>query len=396
MPTIHIEATRFLKSLRNALVQNKKPLGLLISAGCPLAVKDASGSSLIPDMKGLSSRVFDELKDTGIKYQDLLNELELAGKNKDNLEDILSFVRSLQLVCAGSSNIRGFTESELNTLEKEICRIICEKVSKRLENQDTPYHILAQWISSIDRERPVEIFTTNYDLLLEQALEETQVPYFDGFCGSREPFFDLKAVEENLIPKHWTCLWKIHGSVNWIMTAGDKISRATGNASSSSVQPLIYPSHLKYDQSRKMPYLALLDRLSGFLKKSNAILVICGYSFNDHHINDTIVNALKANPNAVVFALQYGSLYEEVNDNSKPCRYNEALKIAKGQHNLNLWTSDFAIIGTNEIRWRIPTDPKAFFKYSPIGSDDLLKIGDFNEFTEFLKSLIGEDETTLE
>ena len=37
---------------------------------------------------------------------------------------------------------------------------------------DNSYRRLARWVNSIDRAVPVEVFTTNYDLLLEQALEE--------------------------------------------------------------------------------------------------------------------------------------------------------------------------------------------------------------------------------
>ena len=32
--------------------------------------------------------------------------------------------------------------------------------------------------------------TTNYDLLFEQALERTRIPFFDGFSGASEAFFD--------------------------------------------------------------------------------------------------------------------------------------------------------------------------------------------------------------
>lgn len=51
--------------------------------------------------------------------------------------------------------------------------------------------------------------------LMEQSLEEMEIPYFDGFVGANNPFFDLRALEDNLIPKHWSRLWKIHGSINW-------------------------------------------------------------------------------------------------------------------------------------------------------------------------------------
>lgn len=68
---------------------------------------------------------------------------------------------------------------------------------------------------------------------------------------------------------------------------------------------LIYPSILKYDQSRKMPFLAMTDRLTTFLLKPHAVLFVYGYSFGDEHINDTIINALKVNQSENVEALMY-------------------------------------------------------------------------------------------
>ena len=44
---------------------------------------------------------------------------------------------------------------------------------------------------------------------------------------------------------------------------------------------LIYPSHLKYEQSRKMPYLAMIDQLNRFIRQPNSLLIVSGYSFND-------------------------------------------------------------------------------------------------------------------
>ena len=76
---------------------------------------------------------------------------------------------------------------------------------------------------------------------------------------------------------------------------------------------LIYPSHLKYEESRKMPYLALIDQLNRFIRRKSSFLVMCGYSFNDGHLNDTIVNALKANPTGMVLGLQYGNYLKESN-----------------------------------------------------------------------------------
>ena len=125
-------------------------------------------------------------------YDKLLDELQETGKNIDNVEDILSFVRGLKEVSSGSS-VRGFSEADLIELEKNICNKIVSRLDVTLPDQESPYHKLTSWVQ-IDREKPIEVFTTNYDLLVEQAFEERSIPYFDGFVGSRQSFFDLRAV----------------------------------------------------------------------------------------------------------------------------------------------------------------------------------------------------------
>jgi hypothetical protein len=294
------------KYLRQTLSQDKKPVGFFISAGCPLAVKMPAGKwPLIPDIAGLTNFIEEELlkittieegKTKSIKdsYARLLSEIKTTLTTKPNIEDILSFVRGMKQVAKGASDIRGFSEIELNDIEAAICKKIAEKLRVVLPDNKTPYHKLTKWINNIERETPIEIFTTNYDLLLEEAFESLSVPYFDGFVGARQPFFDLRAIEDNMIPKHWTRLWKIHGSINWYLKDENDVYRSTNLNEGDSY--IIHPSHLKYDQSRKMPYLALIDRLNKFLRQNSAVLIISGYSFSDDHLNDTILNALKANP----------------------------------------------------------------------------------------------------
>jgi len=205
---------RHLEYLRQSLSQDKMPIGFFISAGCPLAVKLPEGKwPLIPDIENLTKWINSELSGNE-KYTLLLVELEKTKKDKENIENVLSFIRGLKEVAVGG-DVRGLTEEDLSELEKAVCEKIVERVNVFIPNDETPYHILSKWISSIDREIPIEIFTTNYDLLMEDALESLEIPFFDGFVGARRSFFDLRAVENNSIPTHWTRIWKIHGSINW-------------------------------------------------------------------------------------------------------------------------------------------------------------------------------------
>lgn len=394
-------AVRHLKYLRQSLSQDNESIGFFLSAGCPLAVQmPVDKWPLIPDVANLSKFVNEQLKEDP-NYVILIEELVKAGKNKENIEDTLSFVRSLFLVSKGG-DVRGLSQSALVDLERGICLQIVSKLDVQLPNDDSPYHRLCKWMKSIDRKVAIEIFTTNYDLLAEQALEDLGVPYFDGFVGSRKSFFDLRAVEDNQIPSHWSRLWKIHGSINWVQeTVGTKIQVHRASEVKKDVSHLIYPSHLKYEESRKMPYLALMDQLNRFIRKKSSFLILSGYSFNDGHVNDTIVNALTANPTAMVLGLLFGD-YEKIDGTGQTIEaYPEAYRLAKNQHNLNVWTFNKAIIGTNVGSWSAaPLDEdedKDLLQFVTTEQEPgdngktrkLIKMGDFSVLTNFLQKIIG-------
>lgn len=379
---------RHLRSLRLLLSQDKSPLGFLLAAGCPRSVEDTSGNPLLPDMAGLSKLISDAHAsdpDT-TSFKRLMEELSKAGKNTKNLEDVLTYIRSMKEVSTGGGNVRGFTETELVTLETEICNKISTSVTKDLPDGENSYRRFARWVSSIDRATPVEIFTTNYDLLLEQALEEQSVPFFDGFSGSRYPFFDIHSVEENELPCYWARLWKLHGSVNW-KTVNGGVCRVSKDVAGSP--ELIYPSKLKYDQSRKMPFLAMSDKLTSFLLKPQAVLFICGYSFGDEHINDTIINALKVNQTANVIALMFGNMKKTDPPGELNCP--EAVKRAQERPNLSVWHDDEAVIGAQCREWTKFEDAKhEFSNFNFKMVNDRVSFGDFSAFTTFLSELVGD------
>ena len=120
---------RHLRSLRLLLSQDKSPLGFFLAAGCPRSVKDG-GNPLLPDMKGLAKIISDahDADSADSPYKRLMEEMGKAGKDTKNVEDVLTFIRSMKEVSAGG-NVRGFSEAELTALEKDICesfRHVCQ------------------------------------------------------------------------------------------------------------------------------------------------------------------------------------------------------------------------------------------------------------------------------
>jgi hypothetical protein len=279
------------------------------------------------------------------------------------VEDVLTELRSLTNR-RGSAVVLGMTKKTLSDLDDKICALITDIMRKSLPSHRCSYNRFASWIGGINRVFPVEIFTPNYDLLFEQAFEQHPLPHFDGFVGSREPWFDLASIEHDAIPARWTRLWKLHGSINWEkieeMVNGAKVTRVvrvSGEVIKGKV--MIFPSHLKYDQSRRMPYLAMLDRLRVFFHGSGSRdrgsagkqeddaprLIVCGYSFLDDHLNEVLLDGLRGNPNVQCFALMYSNLED----------HDKVVKYAEKQSSLTVLARNGAVVGTRVGGYRIGT-----------------------------------------
>jgi hypothetical protein len=388
------DPTKHLGYLQQCLSSDKRPLGLFLGAGCPMAIRTGANGDLplIPGIDGITNAVRDTLAGSE-EFHPLLqildHQFEKDGRGRGNVEQLLSHIRALRSV-AGKDSVRGLTGLDLDKLDDKICQIIHELADRTLPDSETPYHFLASWAGGTRREYPVEVFTTNYDLLMEQAFEDRRVPYFDGFAGARRPFFDIQSIEEDKLPVRWARLWKVHGSINWYQLPAKGVVR--GEADKGGLKRVIHPSHLKYEESRRMPYLAMMDRLKAFLKQPGAALVLCGYSFRDEHINEVLLQGLQSAPTGVAFALLFGAL----------AGFPQASTLGRQRSNLSILAKDGGILSATDTTWP-ETDagtlsPVAdpWVAWTALATTDgpkkmraEFRLGDFAVFGRFLSDLVG-------
>ena len=372
--TIH-NPDRFMVDLRQILSQGRKRVGLLIGAGAPTALKiDAEGKlsddgqPIIPDIARLTTEVVNSL---GQADKDIIKKLTVELGDNSNIEAILTKIRKLSLAI-GSETIYKLDSSGYNALAERICEKIGTIVSPSLPAEPNSYTELVSWIGGTHREYAVEIFTPNYDLLLEEAFERARLPFYDGFSGSHLPFFDPVSIENEALPPTWSRLWKIHGSLGWEIK-GDNVIR-TGNREATT---LIYPDHLKYDHITRQPYSALFERLKRFLTTPDSLLICTGFSFFDAHIRAVLDEALANNKHTAIFAFQYRSLEEE----------SLAVDLALNRPNLSVYAQDGAIIFGVKGKWQPgqpPTDEwvnirKTFWD----STDKSFILGDFAKLSRF-------------
>lgn len=395
------DPSEYIRGIQQILISDKKKIGFLFGAGSSLAKKNTK-SLTVPAIGTMTNEIVTELSDKEVSYKKALEEIkeELEEKNF-NIETILSNLEQ-KYSFIGKNVLNTLNREQFFDLIKEIKKRVREKVSvhkvgDKIVNKEVVNELVqadfADWIGQAERKFPIEIFTTNYDFLFELGLEHKEIPYYDGFCGSLRAFFNPESVEDMSFLSKQTKLWKIHGSLGWHYDIDtDKILRI--NPDDNDI--LIYPSTLKYKDSKKQPYESLLDRLSNFLKQDDAILITCGYSWGDEHINSRIISALKTNTTSHVIGLIYDK-FDKINVESK------ITKIGKENSKISLYASSSAVIGCNFREWKIKTIPEKdenldlYFELTDKSDDVWLGKGefllpDFKNLVMFLNSIIGENE----
>ena len=367
--------------LRQILSQGRKRIGLLIGAGAPTAIRidgdgrivEDGGHPLVPDVTGLTDAVVSALPGDDKRVIEILKS-ELTGII--NIETILTQARKLAQAI-GSANVHGLDANGYAQIAQRICEKIGAHVNATLPRNPNPYSEVASWISGTRRLHSIEIFTPNYDLLLEEALERAHAPFFDGFSGSYRPFFDAASVSTEVLPPRWTRVWKLHGSLGWEVS-DDTVVRTGSRAATQ----LIYPDHLKYDQVTRQPYSAMFERLRSFLTSPDTLLLCSGFSFLDAHICAVLEEAMTANAHSAIFAFQYKPVAEE----------ETVASIARSRPNLSVYARDGAIISGVAGRWEPGQPPSeeweairhTFWKPASESGGGEFLLGDFAKLASFL------------
>lgn len=153
-----------------------------------------------------------------------------------------------------------------------------------------------------------KVFTTNYDLVIERALDSLGVSYFDGFTGTIDRVLRPESYQYDLYFPGSTTegkvsrvdrvlqLFKLHGSVNWRKVSEGRFHdismRRETPAEADYGDVMIYPSPIKNSEMHGYPYSEMLRHFAAQIQQPQSILLVIGYSFADDHIRRIVYQAL--------------------------------------------------------------------------------------------------------
>lgn len=265
-------------------------------------------------------------------HQERINEAaedsaERAGRNKGNVEDQLrvanELLRGLEIIQnPEATTLRNELVEGMKGFAASILRSEAGIATAPDDRREHAFTALVTFLMSFasrtgTRDR-LNIFTTNYDRLIEAGAELAGLHLLDRFLGTLMPIFRSSRLDLDMHynppgirgePRYLEGVArfvKLHGSVDWVQTGKDirriglpfgadtiePYLQAPGLNSATAQKLMIYPNAAKDRETADYPYVELFRDLAAAVCRPNSTLVTYGYSFGDEHINRVIRDML--------------------------------------------------------------------------------------------------------
>ncbi|MGL5907884.1 MAG: SIR2 family protein, partial [Shewanella sp.] len=211
----------------------------------------------------------------------------------------------------------GMKSFALSILQSE-SGIATAEEAKREQAFNTLVTFMMSFASRTGVRDRLNIFTTNYDRLIEAGAELAGLHLLDRFLGNLMPIFRSSRLDLDMHynppgirgePRYLEGVarfTKLHGSVDWVQTGKDirriglpfgaknvtPYIQAPGLGGVNANKLMIYPNAAKDRETADYPYVELFRDLAAAVCRPNSTLVTYGYSFGDEHINRVIRDML--------------------------------------------------------------------------------------------------------
>lgn len=309
-----------------ALFQSEH-LSLLVGSGFSSAIQSLSNAPLINAMT--NENMFSCYKDE--IYGHAINSAEKAGRKKSNIEDVFrsanDLIQGLSVISQSESFAEFKTKYEILKEEYNIgLKVFAEQIlgiensimnsSEELRVNAFNYAVLflLSFASRTGTRDRLNIFSTNYDRVIESVADIAGLRLMDRFVGSLSPIFRSSRLDLDYIynppgmrgePRFLEGVarfTKLHGSLDWV-EEDREIRRLSIPFGVSNIDPflfnkteyskvMIFPNSSKDRETSEYPYVELFRDFAAALCRPNSTIVTYGYSFGDDHVNRVIRDML--------------------------------------------------------------------------------------------------------
>jgi hypothetical protein len=286
-------------ALINALSASN--LIILTGAGASFCAKNAAGEPNAPSMTDLWDSVAATIGP--VDFAAVCAKFPNADL-RDNIEKLLSLCKVyLELNDAAAADNADVNLIKSFVSQAEAC--ILSKVD--FVGRQTSLTAHEAFIRKIGRrgfrKTRAKVFTTNYDLAIEEAARRLRFTVIDGFSHSLDQVYDRQYFELDIVRRdamkeapdyipNVFHLYKLHGSTDW-RRIGTDVIRSRDDSVGKPV--LIYPRSSKYQEAFDPPYLDMMGAFQASLREPETAIIVAGFGFNDDHISRPILSALESN-----------------------------------------------------------------------------------------------------
>jgi hypothetical protein len=316
-------------------------LSLLLGSGFTSGVAFAAGGKAV-NMSKCEWSCEDDLKEKVDVYAE--QSSKICGRGSANIEDQLRAAMQLEAgllvmgdkraVIWGAEIDKQFKCFLDSILESE--RSICDaKMEKKEKFEDLLVSFLLSFASRTATRERLNLFTTNYDRLIEYGCDLAGLHTLDRFVGGLSPVFRASRLNLDIHynppgirgePRYLegvVRLCKIHGSIDWRWEDRELRRYAIpfgafpshpDIAKEPSGCVIIYPNPAKDIETLDYPYSELFRDFAAAVCRPNSSLVIYGYGFGDDHVNRVIKDMLTI-PSTHVVIIAWDQTDSENEDN---------------------------------------------------------------------------------
>ena len=287
-----------------------------------------------------------------------------SGRGEPNIEDeirtINELIRGLEIYLSTlpSDSLNPY----LSTLKEELSVGILKFANEVLKAErnvvtsgnenaaECLMNFLLSFASRIATRERLNIFTTNYDRIIEFGAELAGIHLIDRFVGTISPIFRSSRLNIDLHynppgirgePRYLEGVvnfTKLHGSLDWL--GYDDIVRRfalpygaedVNIYSQGKGSLMIYPNSSKDRETAEYPYVELFRDFASAIIRPNSTVVTYGYSYGDDHINRVLADMLSI-PSTHLVIIAYNDVGDRIKRFYKRAKRPTQITLLVGTH----------------------------------------------------------------
>ena len=319
-------------------------LSLLIGSGLSMSLQNIAG---VISSNAMATPELNTVYSDKIKTAAAISAQKSGHGSNPNIEDYIRVINELlvglRILGHNEKSTEDYDRKNYDALYNDLNKIIKDFATSisKIENsiavaskRESAFNYLVNFLMSFasrtgTRDR-LNIFTTNYDRIIEAGAEFAGLRLIDRFVGTLTPIFNSSRIDIDMHynppgirgePRYLEGVaryTKLHGSIDWV-DLNHTIRRIGLPFGALDIKPyfavnglpevsvdnaIIYPNSSKDRETAEYPFVELFRDLAATLCRPNSTLVTYGYGFGDEHINRIISDMLTV-PSTHLIILAY-------------------------------------------------------------------------------------------